>query len=137
MLRPYIHEVIFKDESRILKITTVEQFDAFEKEYWEQDAMIREIREMFPAAPDFPNIPDIPHLPYGLQANRLFGSIDWPKIMKHYAACEINPYLYQRRLESAWYYGWDCASGCVWDRTAIEFRLFATYDDNKKVFVRT
>ena len=132
MLRPFIHEVIFKDESRILKVTTLEEFDAFEKRYWAKDAMFRELQELFPTIPTLEAF-----LPsYDLSYNRLIGSIDWPEVMQSYAACEINPYLYKRRLESAWYYGWDCASGCVWDGTAIEFKPFAVYDENKKVFVR-
>ena len=29
---------------------------------------------------------------------------------------------FARRLdmETRWYYGWDCASGCVWDASAVQ-----------------
>lgn len=45
--------------------------------------------------------------------------IDWPKVAEHYAGIEICPYLYSKRSMS-WYYGWDVASGCVWDPRGIE-----------------
>lgn len=50
-------------------------------------------------------------------------TIDWPRVAKEYAGIEIAPYQWSRRLDgpeiSRWYYSWDCASGCIWDLTAI------------------
>lgn len=43
--------------------------------------------------------------------------IDWPKVCEKYDGIEIAPYQWARRLEGdahRWYYGWDCASGCIW-----------------------
>ena len=42
--------------------------------------------------------------------------IDWPAIAAEYDGIEIAPYQWSRRLSpgTSWYYGWDCASGCVW-----------------------
>jgi hypothetical protein len=49
-------------------------------------------------------------------------NIDWPRVAEEYAGIEISPYQWERRLEPGWlwYYGWDCASGCVWDAGAVE-----------------
>jgi len=48
--------------------------------------------------------------------------IDWPKVAEHYAGIEICPYLVEKRMDddSFWYYGWDVASGCVWDPSGIK-----------------
>ena len=45
--------------------------------------------------------------------------IDWPRVAKDYAGIEICPYLYSRR-DTMWYYGWDVASGCIWDPSGIK-----------------
>jgi hypothetical protein len=47
--------------------------------------------------------------------------LDWPKVAEKYQGIVITPYLYSRRFSesAAWYYPWDCASGCIWDRDAI------------------
>lgn len=47
-------------------------------------------------------------------------SIDWPAAAKRYAGIEIPHYSWRHRLEFSWYYGWDVASGCVWDAGCIE-----------------
>ena len=47
--------------------------------------------------------------------------IDWPRVASDYAGIEICPYLSSKRMDedSFWYYGWDVASGCVWDSKGI------------------
>jgi hypothetical protein len=46
--------------------------------------------------------------------------IDWARVMQEYSAIVCTPYIWARRLGPLWYYGWDCASGCVWDVSAIK-----------------
>ena len=46
--------------------------------------------------------------------------IDWPKVASHYDGIEICPYRNDMRMESDWYYGWDVASGCVWNESGIK-----------------
>ena len=48
-------------------------------------------------------------------------AIDWPTVAGKYQGIIISPYQFQRRLmpHTFWYYGWDCASGCIWDASAI------------------
>lgn len=48
--------------------------------------------------------------------------IEWNKIAAIYQGIIISPYQWSRRLKGHcfWYYAWDCASGCIWDATAIE-----------------
>jgi hypothetical protein len=45
--------------------------------------------------------------------------LDWPKVAANHQGVVIAPYQWSRRFEHLWYYGWDCASGCIWDLSAI------------------
>ena len=47
--------------------------------------------------------------------------IDWRRVAAEYQGIIIAPYQFSRRLtqHTFWYYGWDCASGCIWDTAAI------------------
>lgn len=45
--------------------------------------------------------------------------IDWHKVALRYDGLIIAPYQYSRRFSPDWYYGWDCASGCIWNLAAI------------------
>lgn len=49
-------------------------------------------------------------------------SIDWRAVAAEHQGIIIAPYIRSRRLDGGanWYYGWDCASGCIWDAGAIE-----------------
>jgi hypothetical protein len=48
--------------------------------------------------------------------------IDWKRVAKDYKGIIISPYQWAMRLDDrvSWYYRWDCASGCIWDLSAIE-----------------
>ena len=48
--------------------------------------------------------------------------IDWDRVMKEFGGVVITPYIWECRLAPgfSWYYGWDCASGCVWDLSLLE-----------------
>lgn len=48
-------------------------------------------------------------------------SIDWTRVEQDYDGVIITPYLWDARLNehTDWYYGWDCASGCIWNLDAI------------------
>lgn len=43
--------------------------------------------------------------------------IDWEEVAKSYSGIEINPY---RDYDYDWYYGWDVASGCVWNKSGLK-----------------
>ena len=45
--------------------------------------------------------------------------IDWLGVARKYDGLIIAPYLYSSRLDRFWYYGWDCASGCIWQPRAV------------------
>jgi hypothetical protein len=54
--------------------------------------------------------------------------IDWIEVANAgYDGVEISPYLWERRLEGGlWYYGWDVASGVVWNPKNIKIKLLGT-----------
>jgi hypothetical protein len=47
--------------------------------------------------------------------------IDWPTVASEYSGLIIAPYQWSCRMSefTRWYYGWDCASGCIWNADAI------------------
>lgn len=48
-------------------------------------------------------------------------SIDWQRVANYWQGIVIAPYLWSERLGGiSWYYGWDCASGSIWDKSAID-----------------
>lgn len=49
---------------------------------------------------------------------RRFGDepeIDWARVAQRYDGLIIPTYQWSCRYDLSWYYGWDCASGCVWN----------------------
>lgn len=63
-----------------------------------------------------------------MQFNREYESgpykyIDWKKVASKYDGIEINPYQYEARFQYMWYYGWDIASGCVWNLSNVKLKL--------------
>lgn len=111
-IRPYIYEVIL-DESKVLKINTIEEFEVFEDEYSIRDNT-------------FSNFGIVNCIDY----------INWLRVREKYGAVEITPYFWDKRLESYWYYSWDCASGCVWDSAIVQVRLFAYYSKQQEKFIK-
>lgn len=61
---------------------------------------------------------------YGVELYKgSFGKvIDWKEVRQRYWGIEINPYIYKARIDMNihWYYSWDVASGCIWNKEAIE-----------------
>lgn len=110
------------DTSKILRIENLNQFEEFEKEYACNSIFFNEIGIKEPTT----------------LMTRAFGlNIDWPRLKKEYAGLEINPWIHTKHLESIWYYGWDCASGVIWDISVInQFQLFASYCPKEQKFIK-
>lgn len=90
----YLYNYVLElNMAKILLITNLRQFNQFNNEY------------------SFRPCKEIQSLCY----------IDWKRVALKYSGIEISPYLGKRRLcrGSSWYYGWDCASGCVWNKEAV------------------
>lgn len=86
------HRVTLRRDANVLCLSGAEQIDDFHERYAAD------------LAPDFT-------------------LIDWRRITEAHDGIVIAPYCWPRRLKgraSRWYYGWDCASGCIWNPRAIE-----------------
>lgn len=54
--------------------------------------------------------------------------ISWGEVAKEYKGVVISPFLWDR-CHVTWYSGWDVASGCIWDTSAIkDFKLVRQFD---------
>lgn len=90
-----VHEIVLGLDAKVLRLACVEELDAFAREFGAFDSTI---------------------------PNTMFAighAIDWPRVAQKYQGIIIAPYIWERRLQAMWYYGWDCASGCIWDASAI------------------
>lgn len=46
--------------------------------------------------------------------------IEWARVAERWDGIEIAPYIWRRRLDGPmWYYGWDCASGVIWQPRGV------------------
>ncbi len=61
------------------------------------------------------------NIPLNDKIFRSIAYINWQRIAELYDGIIISPYIWECRLDSYtfWYYGWDCASGCIWNAKAI------------------
>jgi len=91
----YENEILLNDNANLLFIQTVNELDIFHLKYSE-----------------------------ALRGMERWGknAIDWRKVADDYGGILITPYLYERRFTKGmdWYYGWDCASGCIWNNKIIK-----------------
>lgn len=90
------HRVTLAPDSAILRLATPEALDDFARRYSVETEWERRYSR------DRDNWP-----------------IDWANVVADYDGIIIAPYQWSRRYRD-WYYGWDCASGCVWNLDAIE-----------------
>lgn len=86
--------------SRLLRLETAEALDRFTIEHGR--ALLPDVLAGRPAA----------------------DHIDWPTVAGEYDGIVIAPYQWSRRFDLFWYYGWDCASGCLWNLKGVTMRRF-------------
>lgn len=92
----YVYELEV-DASKILFISSVKEIDSFTKKY------------LVPS-----------EFCFGEEFLYKSGNINWPEVASLVSGIEISPYVWKRRMEYMWYYGWDVASGCIWNPDAIQ-----------------
>lgn len=69
---------------------------------------------------------------YGNGDNLSCRDIAWSKVKAMHDGIIIAPYQWERRLTLMWYYGWDCASGVIWNLAAVAD--VSPTDDRAKTF---
>lgn len=93
-------EIVLVDNPKIARITTDKELLAFDSEF-----TARKRR--------FSTANALDHLTG-------YGQVNWDRAAQRYDGIIIAPYLWNMRLGGpTWYYGWDCASGCIWNLNAI------------------
>lgn len=65
------------------------------------------------------SIPELDAFNADYLIDEMRGAIDWKRVAQKYDGIIITPYQWKRRMQFNWYYGWDCASGCIWKAKAI------------------
>lgn len=90
----YAYRVVLHAEADVRVMSDVNEFDAFHREY--------------SVAP-----------PWRPTADEWLRDIDWARVASDCDGVVIAPYLWNRRMNPHWYYSWDCASGCIWNLSAI------------------
>jgi hypothetical protein len=93
----YEHLVELWPENNVLFISNVEELDRFHEEH--SIDILGSTR------------------PFPLEERKDW--LNWTEIYPLYQGIIITPYLWERRMDYMWYYGWDCAGGCIWDLGAI------------------
>lgn len=99
---PLAYSVTLKPQHKVLLVGGEIELEHFQARYSRLDA-------------------DPPGLPQGLRGltDRW---IDWNQVAAEWHGVIITPYRWDLRLhhDYLWYYGWDCASGCIWNPEAIQ-----------------
>jgi hypothetical protein len=113
----YRHPVTILDASRILFLRSAKDIDGFTSKY------ARNLSGRIQLLQGTKNI-DVFARKYG---SDLFGDIQrqfsnyimWGEVAEKHSGIVIFPYSRARSLTYLWYYGWNCAGGCVWDTSVI------------------
>lgn len=96
----YRHTLAFTDDSGILRLASQEDLGRFTIEF---------------AAESYPG----QRRGKSWREWKSHCAIDWRLVAQRWDGIVIAPYIWASRLGLIWYYGWDCASGCVWNTEII------------------
>lgn len=106
-----VHEVTLTDDARIAHISGA--------------AELREFHEKWSMPNDMSKLLDDGPYRHG---NKYYEP-DWPAVAQEYDGIIIAPYIWCMRTDGPfWYYGVDCASGCIWNLDAIESFKLVEYE---------
>lgn len=86
----HVSEITLKPHANVLTVDTLAKLDRFSKDFKAGGDPVVELRY-----------------------------IDWPRVKNLWDGIIIAPYQWNRRHDFMWYYGWDCASGVIWNLSAI------------------
>jgi hypothetical protein len=117
----YRHTVIILDASRILLLRNANEIDIFTREHGHN--LSNNIRPL-------QNSEDLHEFEHEYGSD-LFGNIlngfsnyiMWEDVAQKYKGIIIYPYSRARSQTYLWYYGWNCAGGCIWDTSVIRLGM--------------
>ena len=113
----YQYQIELDWNSNIMKLETSDDIMNFTQEYWWNPS--EWMRSMQLSGRD--NIPKKSYPPCD-KFEDYRGAIRWDLVKERYQGIIIAPYQWDCRLklQTTWYYGWDCSSGCIWDISSIK-----------------
>lgn len=113
--------IILKPGANVLHLKTGEEMDAFAEKYGYHPS--------FPVKAPMKgyNVGDL-YVMHSLY-------VDWARVAEDHQGIIISPYHWSCRMAENmfWYYGWDCASACIWDHSVIAQRIPLTRDEMAKL----
>lgn len=97
--------VVLAEDANILLVSTAEALDSFHTIYSTEERDLPPLQGLDPFTVDF---------------NRRQRPVNWPLVVEQWQGVVFAPYLWSMRFDGpSFYYGLDCASGCIWDLDAI------------------
>jgi hypothetical protein len=113
----YRHDVTILDASQILFLKSARQIDAFTRKFGQDVSCHIQPLQKAEALDSCAN-------DYGQNffndIQKAFSNyIMWGEVAEKYSGIIINPYSRSRSQTYLWYWGWNCASGCVWDTSIL------------------
>lgn len=95
----YVYEIVLASSAKILAVTTEQELRGLHRRFRRNCG-----DEVMPFYRHYEKYPS------------------WPRIQERFDGIVIAPYQWRCLLDEAtdWYYGWDCASGCIWNLHAID-----------------
>ena len=113
----YRHTVTILDTSRILFLRKAKDVDAFSSKYGNN---LSSHIQLLQDAEDIDSFASRYGHDLFSEIRRQFSNyIMWGEVAEKYSGIIIDPYSRSRSLTYLWYYGWNCAGGCVWDTSVI------------------
>ena len=118
----WIHPYFYEIDASALNLLWIRGEDGlldFTKEYsMPFDMLTRDVRAAMKVACACNCANEVTIAPKSLELS----SIAWDNVAAKFDGIVISPYLWSLRLRLHWYYGWDCASGCLWNASKAKFR---------------
>jgi hypothetical protein len=113
----YRHAVTILDTSRILFLRRAGDIDAFTDKYrrnlFGNIQLLQSTEENAEFAREYGS--DL----FGDIKQQFSNYIAWGEVAEKYSGIIVAPYSRSRSQTYLWYYGWNCASGCIWDTSVI------------------
>lgn len=108
------HEVRLASEEAILWLDTPQSVLDFHAEYAEESELDRHFARSYPDM--------------SVRSRQRDWRVNWMRVADKYDGVIIAPYHWSLRMMGPmWFYGWDCASGCIWNLDAIESFTYAPF----------
>ena len=112
----YRHTVTILDASRVLFLRNARDIDMFTRRYGRDlSANIELLQDT--------ETPELLRAGTGMIFPRSSGGfsnyIMWAQVAERHSGIVVDPYSRARSRTYLWYYGWNCAGGCIWDTGII------------------